>query len=167
MLWPLVYNMVVRFRDTERLIVRFTNFDMRMFNEARKEAEKSTFDRFHVGAAIVYKHRIIGRGHNSDKTNPKQKMYNTRYRKFNNDNGGAIKHSIHAEICCLNSVPYPVGKDVDWSRAAIYVYRICPGKPRGYGNSFPCPACLNAIKDVGIKDVYYTGDNGLSYIRLD
>lgn len=147
--------------------MKFNSFDMKMFNDARKEAEKSTFDRFHVGAVIAYKHRIIGRGHNSDKTNPKQKIYNTRYRKFNNDGGGAIKHSLHAEICCLNSVPYPVGKDVDWSKASIYIYRICPGKPNGMGNSRPCSACMNAIKDVGIKNIYYSDDLGYSCLRLN
>lgn len=144
------------------------SFDRSMFHQAYLEATKSTFNRFHVGAVIAYKNRIIGRGHNSEKTHPMQQEYNRRYRKFNNnDNGDFIKHSIHAEIASICSVPYVVGKDVDWSKAKIYVYRICPGKKRGYGNARPCPACMGCIKDYGIRQVYFTDENGLSYLELD
>lgn len=144
-----------------------TNFDRRMFNYAREEAMKSTFNRFHVGAVVVYKHKIIAGGHNSDKTHPMQERYNELYRKFNNSTGCPIKHSLHAEISAISAIPFVIGKEVDFSKAKIYVYRIAVGKPNGYGLSKPCPACLNAIKDLGIKDIYYTDDFGLSYLRLD
>lgn len=144
-----------------------SNFDRRMFHYAKEEALKSTFNRFHVGAVIAYKHKIIGSGHNSDKTHPMQEKYNELYRTFNNANGCAIKHSLHAEISAISSIPFVVGKEVDFSKAKIYIYRVAIGKPKGYGLSKPCPACLNAIKDLGIKDIYYTDDYGLSYLRLD
>lgn len=144
-----------------------TSFDRRMFHYAKEEALKSTFNRFHVGAVIAYKHKIIGSGHNSNKTHPMQEKYNELYRTFNNASGCPVKHSIHAEVSALTSIPYLIGKEVDFSKAKIYVYRVAVGKPKGYGNSFPCPACLNAIRDTGIKDIYYTSDFGLSYLRLD
>lgn len=144
-----------------------TSFDKKMFKQAYIEATKSTFDRFHVGAVIAYKGHIIGRGHNSTKTHPMQQEYDMKYRMFNNyKTGDFIRHSIHAEIACLNSVPYTVGRDVDWSKAKIYVYRICTGKRLGYGCSRPCPACTHAIRDLGIRHVYFTDDNGLSYLEL-
>lgn len=143
------------------------NFDRRMFHYARMEAEKSTFERFKVGAVIAYKHKIIGSGHNSSKTHPMQEKYNELYRTFNNTNGCPIKHSLHAEISAISAIPFVIGKEVDFSKAKIYVYRICPGKKKGYGNSRPCPACMNAIRDIGIRDVYYSSDDGLSYLRLD
>lgn len=27
----------------------------------------------------------------------------------------------------------------------------------------PCPACMSAIKELGIKNIYYTTDNGYAY----
>ena len=27
----------------------------------------------------------------------------------------------------------------------------------------PCPACMAAIKDFGIKNIYYTTDDGMAY----
>lgn len=141
-------------------------FDRRMFKEAREEARKSDYKRFHVGAVLVYGHTIIGRGHNSIKSHPVQKEYNKRYRIFNSTEGKFILDSIHAEIAAIQSVPYVTGIEVDWSKVRIYVYRICKGKSLGYGSAKPCPACMNAIKDIGIKKVYFTDDDGLGYIEL-
>ena len=59
--------------------MNFSKFDIRMFNEARMEAESSEFKRFHTGAVIVYKKHIIGRGKNDDKSHPMQKEYNRKY----------------------------------------------------------------------------------------
>lgn len=144
-----------------------TNFDKRMFHYAYLEALKSDYKRFNVGCVIAYKHTIIGRGHNSNRSDPMQKQYNRKYRTFNNISGAYIHDSLHAEISAIKSVPYVVGKDVDFSKAKIYIYRISPGRKNGYGCSRPCPACMHAIKDTGIKDIYYTDDFGLSYLRLD
>lgn len=137
-----------------------------MFRQAYIEASKSTFNRFRVGCVIAYKKHIIGRGHNSNKTNPMQKEYNIRYRHFNNADGSAVKHSVHAEISAINSIPYTVGINVDWSKVAVYVYRIAPGKRLGYGCAKPCPACTHALKDIGVKQIFYTDDFGLSYTEL-
>ena len=147
--------------------MQFTNFDMRMFQYAKLEAEKSDFHRFHIGAVIVYNKTIIGKGCNSDKTHPMQKKYNNLYRTFNNEYGGFIKHSIHAEIAAITSIPYVIGKEVDFNKAKIYIYRISPGKKRGYGRAKPCKACLNAIRDLGIKNVYYSDEDGFNYLYLE
>lgn len=144
------------------------SFDKKMFHQAYIEATKSTFNRFHVGAVIVYKNRIIGRGRNSGKTHPMQQTYNEKYRRFNNnDSGDFVRHSVHAEIAALCSVPYCIGKDVDWSKVKIYVYRISPGRKRGYGNSKPCPACTAALRDHGVKQIYFTSNEGLAYLELN
>lgn len=144
----------------------FNSFDMRMFNEAKKEAEKSDFDKFHFGAVITYKNRIIGRGHNSDKTDTMQCRYNI-YRHFNNFDGiNYVKHSIHAEISAIKSIPYVTGKEIDFSKCSIYIYRICDGNENGFGNSMPCPACRHALIDMGITNIYYTSQYGYSYTKL-
>lgn len=138
-----------------------------MFHEAFLEAKKSDFNHFKVGCVITYKNKIIGRGCNSEKTHPLQQKYNKRYRHFNSSNGEFVRHSIHAEMCAITSVSYIVGKNIDWNKAKIFVFRISPGKKFGFGNAKPCAACIHAIADVGIKDIFYTDDNGYSYLHLE
>lgn len=147
--------------------MNFSKFDIRMFNEARMEAESSEFKRFHTGSVIVYKKHIIGRGKNDDKSHPMQKEYNRKYRTFNNVGGNYINDSIHAEIAAISSIPYTVGIDIDWSKVKVYVYRISRGTKLGYGLAKPCPACMNALKDLGIRHIYYTDSDGYSYLQLD
>lgn len=147
--------------------MNFSKFDIRMFNEARMEAESSEFKRFHTGAVIAYKKHIIGRGKNGDKSHPMQKEYNRKYRTFNNVGGNYINDSIHAEIAAISSIPYTVGIDIDWSKVRVYVYRISRGTKLGYGLAKPCSACMNALKDLGIKNIYYTDSDGYSYLQLD
>lgn len=147
--------------------MQFTNFDKKMFLAARAEAEKSTFAHFNLGCVITYKGHIIGRGRNSDRTHPLQKKYNEKYRGFNPCSANEFRHSLHAEVSALMSIPYTVGRDINWSKANVYVYRICQGKPSGYGCSKPCRACTQALRECGIRNVFFTDDDGLSYIRLD
>ena len=140
-------------------------FDERMFAAARKVAKKSDFENFHMGCVIVYKKHIIGAAANSDKTHPMQAEYN-KYRKFNKTKNG-IKHSVHAEIAAINSIPYVLGKEVEWSKVKIYIYRIAKGKIGGYGLAKPCPACIQAIRDMNIQHIYYTGEGSYIYERLN
>jgi len=136
-----------------------SKFDKQMFAAARKQAVQSDYEDFHIGCVIVYKKHIIGTGFNSDKTHPMQAHYN-KYRKFDKTKNG-IKHSIHAEIAAINDIPYVVGKKVEWSKVKIYIYRKCIDKP--YGLARPCAGCMQAIKDLGIKHIYYTGEEGYVY----
>lgn len=145
-------------------MAKITKSDYKFFEMARKEAEKSDFDGFKLGCVIVHKKHVIGRGHNSNKTNTKQKKYN-RYRNFNKGSR-PIKHSVHAEIDSLNSVPYPVANSINWSNVKVYIYRISPGKPLGHGLSSPCAACRAAMRDLDIRHLYYTTDNGFAYEEM-
>lgn len=147
--------------------MELNDYDLRMFDQARIEAEKSDYYPFKLGCVISYKGRIIGRGRNSNKSHPLMKKYNRKYRHFNCARGEFISDSLHAEMSAILDVPFAVGKDIDWSKASIYVYRICHGKPHGYGMSKPCKACMAAIRDIGIKNVYFTSDDGLCYLRLE
>lgn len=140
-------------------------FDKQMFKAARKVAQTSDFETFHVGCVITYKKHIIGAAANSDKTHPKQAYYN-KYRKFNKTKNG-VKHSVHAEIAAINSISYSIGKDIEWSKVKVYIYRVAPGLARGHGMSRPCAACRAAFKDLGIKHIYYTSSEGtLIYEQL-
>jgi len=146
-------------------MAEITKFDYKMFDKARQIAETSNFESFHLGCVIVYKHKIIASASNSTKTHPMQKKYNRKYRKFKYGEKPIID-SLHAEIAALSSIPYPVAKQIQWKDVSVYVYRICKGKPLGHGMARPCKACRNALKDMGIGHLYYTGEDSFIYERL-
>jgi len=105
----------------------------------------------HVGCVIVYKNKVISAGWNISKEHPLQKEYN-KERNFNVD---SCKNSLHAEIYALIRCIYT---DIDWSKVSIFIYRELAN-----GNvamARPCNACTKAIKDRGIKSVFYTTENG-------
>ena len=145
----------------------FTRFDLRMFEKAKEIAETSNFPHFHVGCVITYKHHIIGQGSNSNKTCPKQKYYNKRFRNFSRQDGKPTAHPSHAEIAALNSIPYPVSQQIDWKDVHVYIYRISNGRITGRGLSRPCPACEGALLDKGVRHFYYTGNDSYIYERID
>lgn len=147
--------------------MKFSKFELKMFNAAHCEAEKSDFKQFNIGCVITYKGHIIGRGHNQNKTHPMQKKYNRKYRKLHNSSHTPISDSIHAEMDALNSISYTTGIEIDWSKVKVFIWRIAPGKPRGYGKSKPCPACAAALRDLNIHHIYYTDDFGLNYLYLE
>lgn len=107
----------------------------------------------HVGCVAIYQNAVIGVGCNSNKTHPRQKKYN-RYRNLTKTLIDPVP-KIHAEIMCINSIK---GVDIDFSKVYLYIYRMRNDKPFGMGR--PCPACMNAIIDMGIRRVYYTTDVG-------
>ncbi len=138
-------------------MIKIKQSDYKYFKKARNVAEISDFHKTHVGCVAVYQGRIIGIGCNLNKTHPTQKYYN-KYRK----NSESLLPKLHAEINCINQI-----KDMDiiFSNVKLYIYRI--RKDRPFGLSRPCPSCMAAIKDLGIKDIYYTTDDGFSYEYLE
>lgn len=68
---------------------------------------------------------------------------------------------IHAEINCITGIRK---LDVNFGKVKLYVYR--ERSLGGKGLSRPCAACMAAIKDLGIRDVYYTTDDGFVYERV-
>lgn len=139
-----------------------TKRDYGYFECAKKVAKLSNYNQFHLGCVLVYKGSIIGRGRNGKKSHPIQKKYNRKYREFR-DTHTCIIDSIHAEISALSSVDNQFD---DWGKVKAYIFRISPGKQSGHGMARPCPACMNALKDVGIRDIYYTTNDGYCYERI-
>lgn len=131
----------------------------RYFKKARSAALLSDYSRTHTGCIAVYQNSIIGIGCNSNKTHPRQGFYN-KY-KYVNDSAFESPPKIHAEMMCLNAIKK---LDIDFSKVHLYIYRIRNDQPGGL--SRPCPACMRAIKDVGIKHIHYTTNDGYAYERL-
>ncbi len=123
------------------------DIDYRYFEKARQIASISDFSKIHLGCIAVYHGQIIGLGCNTNKTHPTQKFYN-RYRQPSD----AMLPKLHAEI-------------INFSKVKLYIYRIRKDQP--FGLARPCPSCMAAIKDLGIRDVYYTTNDGYAYEKLE
>ena len=133
------------------------NVDYRYFKKARKIANISDYKKQHVRCVAVYQGQVIGLGCNCNKTHPTQKFYN-KYR-IRSDN---MLPKLHAEINCINQIKH---LDINFSKVKLYIYRIRKDQP--FGLSRPCPSCMAAIKDLGIRDIYYTTNDGYAYEKLD
>lgn len=133
--------------------------DYRYFRKAQKIATVSDFQKTHIGCVAVYQGNIVGIGCNMNKTHPTQKYYN-KYRHSNVH--GDFGAKLHAEINCINSIKH---LDITFSKVKLYIYRIRNDQP--YGMSRPCPSCMAAIRDLGIRHIYYTTNNGFAYERIE
>ena len=133
------------------------NIDYKYFNKARHIASISDYKKQHIGCVAVYQGQVIGLGCNCNKTHPTQKFYN-KYR-IKSDN---MLPKLHAEISCINQIKH---LDINFSKVKLYIYRIRKDQP--FGLSRPCPSCMAAIKDLGIRDIYYTTNDGFSYEKLE
>ena len=132
--------------------------DYKYLNKAKSVASISDFRKFHVGCVAVYKNRIIGLACNLQKTHPIQKEYNA-YR--NNEDNENFMPKIHAEINCISEIRK---LDLDHKQVKLYICREMASG--GTGMARPCAACMAAIRDYGIKDIYYTTDDGYAYEKI-
>ena len=131
--------------------------DYKYFLKARQVATISDYYKTHIGCVAVYQGQVIGLGCNTNKTHPVQKFYN-RYRQPSD----TMLPKLHAEISCINQIKH---LNINFSKVKLYIYRIRKDQP--YGMARPCPSCMAAIRDLGIRDIYYTTNEGYSYERLE
>ena len=131
--------------------------DRRYFNKARNVATISDYRKIHVGCVAVYQGQVIGLGCNCNKTHPTQKYYN-KYREYSEQ----LLPKLHAEINCINQIRH---LNINFSKVKLYIYRIRKDQP--FGLARPCPSCMAAIKDLGIRYVYYTTNYGYAYEKLE
>lgn len=131
--------------------------DMKYFEKAKNVALLSDYNKIHIGCVAIYHGNIIGIGCNTNKTHPMQKYYN-RFREDEDVNNIHFNHKLHAEINCISQLK---NLDINFSKVKLYIYRIRNDRPHGMCR--PCPSCMAAIKDIGIRHIYYTTDNGFSY----
>lgn len=136
------------------------NSDYKYFEKARQVADISDYYKTHIGCVATYQGQVIGIGCNCNKTHPTQKYYN-KYRDIHSSGIEAVP-KLHAEISCLNSIRH---LDINFAKVKLYIYRIRKDQP--FGLARPCPSCMAAIRDLGIKNIYYTTNDGYSYERIE
>lgn len=139
-----------------------TKSDYKYFNKAKQVAMVSDFKKVHIGCVAVYKGNVIAIGCNTNKTHPAQKYYNQFRTPEGEDIGMASIPKLHAEINCLNQLKH---MNVNFAKVKLYIYRKCHDRP--FGIARPCPSCMAAIKDFGIRDIYYTTNDGYAYEKLE
>lgn len=127
------------------------------FNAAKTASELSTYDRVKIGCVLTYKGKIFSTGFNCEKTHPIQKLYNSA--RFSED----TPHKMHAETNAL--VPFlkhDIVNKIDWKHVEVYTYR---GKYINgvltTGMARPCQSCMKLIKNLGIRKIHYTTDDGV------
>lgn len=127
------------------------------FEAAEAVSRTSEFPRVHIGCVVTNgNHRIISSGCNSTKSHPLQKKYNKE--RFEED----TQHSLHAEVDALLPL---LKEDIDFSKVELYTYReLADGT---MAMSRPCPSCMKLIKDLGIRNIYYTTQDGYAHEEID
>ena len=95
---------------------------------------------FKHGAVIVKKNQVLASGHNSYKTHPLMAKYTP------------FPH-LHAEQKAIINLGLDNCAGLD-----LYVVRI--NKQKDFMMSKPCSVCRMLIDKVGIRNVYYTDENG-------
>ena len=135
---------------------------MRFFKEAKKESLLSDYNGQHLGAVAVYGDKVIlAKAHNSNKTNTTQYFYN-RYRIEQKSNIMSKPPRSHAEVNLLRKIRF---LDIDFSRVSVYIYRELKNGELGMARC--CPACMAALKFLGIKKICYTTDDGYAEERIE
>ena len=119
---------------------------------ARQASLQSDYHKCHTGAVAIYNNKVLAVGWNSTKLSSLQAKYN-RARGFD---GYTFTSSVHAEMMVVNKIRY---LDIDFSQVRVFVWRGVH-EPQ---ISKPCAACEKALRDLGIRRVFYTGNN--SYIE--
>ena len=135
--------------------------DIAFLKKAGKISQASDFDRVHIGCIAVDKNISVACGFNTYKTHPMQREYD-KYRDLNTSDKVSNLHAMHAEMMCLNALR---GSNIRLDKVKLYIYRSMISKP--FGMARPCKACMKRIKDMGIKHIYYTTDDGYAYEYLD
>lgn len=136
--------------------------DDHLFKVARECSLKSDYTgggRARIGCIAVYNGSILAKGFNTDKTHTDQAKYNKwRYKDSGNN---YLPSKLHAETACLSKMKF---LDIDWSKVHLYIYRET--RDGRLAMSRPCPACMQAIRDLNIKHIAYTTDCGYATEKL-
>jgi deoxycytidylate deaminase len=131
-------------------------------NIAKEVAKLSNYPKYHLGCIAVYNNTIISSGYNSNKSHPLQDRLSQKYHPDYNNPQFVSK--LHAEISCLSKI-YK-NKKIKWCKVKLYIARINDSENHDDKTLLakPCIVCMNFIKNIGIKEVYYTtNDDNIPY----
>ncbi|MBU6231782.1 MAG: deoxycytidylate deaminase [Patescibacteria group bacterium] len=127
--------------------------DQKMMELLKEEAEKSSDNWRHIGAAVVKGNKILSVVHNH--AVPSEHLpYDEGDPRSDFHKGVAIEYST-AFHCEAQLIAEAAEKGVSLKGASMYV------------TTFPCPACAKLVAYSGIKDLYYAdGYDALDGVRI-
>jgi tRNA(Arg) A34 adenosine deaminase TadA len=114
-----------------------------VLTEAVTLAKSNTTDLNKMAAIIVKRKRVLGRGFNSRRSHPMQKLFSKR----------EVKIALHAEIAAIVDA-LRTNTEEELKGATIYVARVLKNGSRAKAK--PCEICQRAIKTYGIEAVFWT-----------
>lgn len=117
---------------------------LKFFELCKKLRLHSDHDQHKMACVIARGNKLISTGFNLNKTHPVSKTH---------------WNTLHAEISAL------IKADPEACYGAqAYVYR--ERKDKKMGNARPCQACYAALKEAGIKTVYFSTEEGYTVESL-
>lgn len=128
--------------------------DKRYMVQAIQESLNSTYARVNIGAVLVVGNYVVSKGANLDKAHPLQFKYNVKAHR------PPSAHKLHAEVHALLK-----SKQFDLTGGTAYIGRLdrngLPAMCR------PCKACMLALRDAGIRTIFYSSRQGIKRERID
>ena len=125
----------------------------RYFELAESVAKLSDYPRIKIGSVLVKNKDVVSVGQNMLKTHPAQHRYNK-----------CLPYDmpidrVHSEINCISKARPDLLRG-----STLYIFR----RDRNGNTAMcrPCNACMQAIRDAGIKDIYYSTSSGYNYERI-
>ena len=112
-----------------------------------------------IGAIAVYKGTIVADAWNPNKTSPLQARYNV-YRYAPAD----TPCKAHCETQLIQKLRWKFGDSLDWTKVHIYLYREY--KDGSLAPSRPCPSCMAMLRDLNIKKIMYTTEDGFAEEKI-
>ena len=135
----------------------------RYFKFAKQAAQwadyKGTRSAPAIGAIAVYKGSIVADAWNTNKTSPLQARYNV-YRYEPAD----TPCKAHCETQLIQKLRWKFGDSLDWTKVHIYLYREY--KDGSLAPSRPCPSCMAMLRDLNIKKIMYTTEDGFAEEKI-
>ena len=114
-----------------------------MLDAAITLAKNNPTDLNRMAAIIVKRKRVLGKGMNSRRSHPFQKLMSK----------SEVKIALHAEISAIIDA-LKNNEEQALRGATIFVARVLKNGSRAIAK--PCPICERAIKAYGITAVHYT-----------
>lgn len=130
--------------------------NQKFFEMAHKASLFSDYPVHKIGCVVVYKGKIISVGYNCNKSHPLQKKYGI-YR----GEVSPMPISLHAEISALLKIK---DMDIDWKKVEVYIFKA--HRDGSLAPSRPCNACMTMIKDMGIKNIFYTSNDSFCHEQI-
>ena len=135
----------------------------RYFKFAKQAAQwadyKGTRSAPAIGAIAEYKGSIVADAWNTNKTSTLQARYNV-YRYEPAD----TPCKAHCETQLVQKLRWKFGDSLDWSKVHIYLYREY--KNGKLAPSRPCPSCMAMLRDLTIKKIMYTTEDGYAEEKI-